>query len=249
MKTSGSSRLLGVVLCPKMPFMNEGNRILPPISAPMAKGTPAAETIQPAPPELPPTIRVKSYGLFVVPYREFRLGEQESQVNPTSFILVHSRFEPHASFADIGVTEKYGSCSDHVQNRCCRPGGNVILSCGNSCGIVKSDEFHRFLDGERHAEKGSSFFTPLIGQCSFAYGHGIQHSINFLGFSQRLRESFVDINVQQGLNGSNSIDVNTNHLLTTNLRAERQSPLHEQCYGIYLSLSNTFRENCCRFEQ
>ena len=77
MKTTGSSHLLGVVLCPKMPFMNEGNRILPPISAPMAKGTPAADTIQPAPPELPPTIRVKSYGLFVVPYREFRLEEQK----------------------------------------------------------------------------------------------------------------------------------------------------------------------------
>ena len=53
--------------------MNEGNRILPPISDPIANGTPAADTIQPAPPELPPTILVKSYGLFVVPYRELRL--------------------------------------------------------------------------------------------------------------------------------------------------------------------------------
>ena len=62
-----SSDIPGVVLCPKMPFMNEGNRILPPISEPTANGTPAAETIQPAPPELPPTMRVRSYGLFVVP--------------------------------------------------------------------------------------------------------------------------------------------------------------------------------------
>jgi hypothetical protein len=47
--------------------MKEGNLILPPTSDPTANGTPAAETMQPAPPELPPTIRVKSYGLFVVP--------------------------------------------------------------------------------------------------------------------------------------------------------------------------------------
>jgi hypothetical protein len=57
----------GVVLCPNIPFINEGNRILPPISEPTANGTPADETIQPAPPELPPTIRDKSYGLFVTP--------------------------------------------------------------------------------------------------------------------------------------------------------------------------------------
>jgi len=59
--------VLGVGLCPNIPFINEGNRILPPISDPIANGTPAAETIQPAPPELPPTVRDKSYGLFVVP--------------------------------------------------------------------------------------------------------------------------------------------------------------------------------------
>lgn len=63
----------GEVLCPNIPFINEGSRILPPISAPIANGTPAAATIQPAPPELPPTILVKSYGLFVLPYRELRL--------------------------------------------------------------------------------------------------------------------------------------------------------------------------------
>ncbi len=65
--------LPGVGLCPNIPFINEGNRILPPISEPIANGTPAADTIQPAPPELPPTVRDKSYGLFVTPYREFRL--------------------------------------------------------------------------------------------------------------------------------------------------------------------------------
>ena len=66
-KDPTSRSIPGVVLWPKIPFINEGNRILPPISAPTAKGTPAAETMQPAPPELPPTIRDKSYGLFVVP--------------------------------------------------------------------------------------------------------------------------------------------------------------------------------------
>ncbi len=34
--------------------MNEGNRILPPMSEPIANGTPHAETMHPAPPELPP---------------------------------------------------------------------------------------------------------------------------------------------------------------------------------------------------
>ena len=57
----------GVVLCPKIPFINEGSRILPPMSDPTANGTPAADTMQPAPPELPPAIRFKSYGLLVVP--------------------------------------------------------------------------------------------------------------------------------------------------------------------------------------
>ncbi|CAF4655924.1 unnamed protein product, partial [Rotaria magnacalcarata] len=55
------------VLCPNIPFINDDIRILPPISAPTPNGTPVAETIQPAPPELPPTILVKLYGLFVVP--------------------------------------------------------------------------------------------------------------------------------------------------------------------------------------
>jgi hypothetical protein len=61
------NHLPGVVLCPNIPVINAGNRILPPISEPIANGTPAAETIQPAPPELPPTLRFRSYGLFVVP--------------------------------------------------------------------------------------------------------------------------------------------------------------------------------------
>ncbi len=65
--------LPGVGLCPNIPFINEGNRILPPISEPTANGTPHAETIPPAPPELPPTVLDRSYGLFVVPYKEFRL--------------------------------------------------------------------------------------------------------------------------------------------------------------------------------
>lgn len=50
----------GVVLCPNIPFINEGNRILPPISDPTANGTPHADTIQPQPPELPPTVRERS---------------------------------------------------------------------------------------------------------------------------------------------------------------------------------------------
>lgn len=61
------SSIPGDVLCPNIPFIKEGSRILPPISDPTANGAPAAETMQPAPPELPPTILVKSYGLFVVP--------------------------------------------------------------------------------------------------------------------------------------------------------------------------------------
>ena len=55
--------------------------MLPPMSEPTANGTPHAETIQPAPPELPPTVRERSYGLFVTPYREFRLEELIDQID------------------------------------------------------------------------------------------------------------------------------------------------------------------------
>lgn len=104
--------LPGVVLCPKIPFMNEGNRILPPISEPTANGTPAAETIQPAPPELPPTVRVRSYGLFVVPYSVLRLEASQrpsddfdalgdtydsNHMQPSLTLVLHSRMAPDLS--------------------------------------------------------------------------------------------------------------------------------------------------------
>ena len=56
-----------VGLCPKTPLKNAGMRIDPPMSEPSPNGDAPAPTIAPSPPELPPTMRDGSYGLFVRP--------------------------------------------------------------------------------------------------------------------------------------------------------------------------------------
>ena len=56
-----------VGLWPNTPLKNAGARIEPPTSEPRPNGEPAAPTIAPSPPELPPTMRPGSYGLLVRP--------------------------------------------------------------------------------------------------------------------------------------------------------------------------------------
>ena len=50
-----------------MPQTWAGWRMLSPVSLPMSNGAPPAATIAAAPPELPPGVRSRSYGLFVRP--------------------------------------------------------------------------------------------------------------------------------------------------------------------------------------
>ncbi len=57
----------GVALCPNTPLKNAGPRIDPPMSEPSPNGEPPAPMIAPSPPELPPAMRVGSYGLLVRP--------------------------------------------------------------------------------------------------------------------------------------------------------------------------------------
>src|SRR5438132_1467727 len=49
-----------------------GQRTLANVSVPMSSGDPPTATLAAAPPELPPTVRLKSNGLFVALTREMR---------------------------------------------------------------------------------------------------------------------------------------------------------------------------------
>ena len=61
----GTRPLVG--LMPAMPQTWAGWRMLSPVSLPMSNGEPPAATIAAGPPELPPGVRSRSYGLEVRP--------------------------------------------------------------------------------------------------------------------------------------------------------------------------------------
>ena len=71
-----------VGLWPNTPLKKAGMRIEPPTSEPSPIGEAPAPTIAPSPPELPPAVRARSYGLLVRPHTLFELSNhmQSSEV-------------------------------------------------------------------------------------------------------------------------------------------------------------------------